>query len=285
VTNAVLSPFRAITTTQNFNRPEDEAFKKYGPLLQGTTPRSERGNVRGVPYTNLTDSGTRKQPTLFLDTDKSTASSTGFLTNLRTKENASVTPNGLDNQPYSHQRKYTAKDSKFLIQDARTKKTSTVYSGGTTNPIPSKNIIDKTRGAEAKQGFISREEYGGSGKYVVADISMLSPKFDERYVEFAGQTIDGTKNSKTFATLVSEQKPYFEYAKKFTDGYTAGDNAGIAKNQYTGSIPLDASGSFTDGTGKTVYGLYVAINAYTIFGPTVNPKLEGKVQGVVVQAI
>ena len=32
------------------------------------------------------------------------------------------------------------------------------------------------------------------------------------------------------------------------------DNAGIAKNQYTGSIPLDASGSFTDGTGKTVYG-------------------------------
>ena len=32
------------------------------------------------------------------------------------------------------------------------------------------------------------------------------------------------------------------------------DNAGVAKNQYTGSIPLDASGSFTDGTGKTVYG-------------------------------
>ena len=32
------------------------------------------------------------------------------------------------------------------------------------------------------------------------------------------------------------------------------DNAGIAKNQYTGSIPLDASGSFTSGTGKTVYG-------------------------------
>ena len=32
------------------------------------------------------------------------------------------------------------------------------------------------------------------------------------------------------------------------------DNAGVAKNQFTGSIPLNASGSFTDGTGKTVYG-------------------------------
>jgi phage tail sheath protein FI len=32
------------------------------------------------------------------------------------------------------------------------------------------------------------------------------------------------------------------------------DNAGVAKNQYTGSIPLNASGSFTGGIGKTVYG-------------------------------
>jgi phage tail sheath protein FI len=45
---------------------------------------------------------------------------------------------------------------------------------------------------------------------------------------------------------------YVSQVNALTPGYF--DNAGIAKNQYTGSIPVNASGSFTDGTGKTVYG-------------------------------
>lgn len=224
VTNAVLSPFRAITTTQNYTRPEDEAFKKYGPLLQERTARSERGNVRGTPYqiTPGKDDAfeNSKQPIFYVTKD-------GLQSDIDPRRNL----NGLDRQSYSDKHKYTKADSKFLIQDTRITK-STVYSGALTNPVfTPRTIVDTTRSRLSQQVFTSTENIGPSKELVIADISMVNPKFDERYVEYLSQTIDGNIKSKTFAELVRTQKPYFEYAKKFTDGYTDGDNAGIAKDE------------------------------------------------------